>query len=122
MLKQFTIDEAYICDVPVRIEYSLIEDYSNPTDEDLINILKGYHKAVAHTVKDHDEFTKLRNQLAQLGYIQISRNCWNGDKVLKSFKLNEWTLNKGHRFPCAAAMKINIQCAKKFGKKSISNL
>jgi hypothetical protein len=121
-LKQFLIDEAYICDVIVRTEYDLIKDRNNPTNEDLIKILKGWDKSTSTSSKDHDEFTKLRNQLGELGYISIEQGHWNGDRVLKSFKLNEWTMRKGHKFPCAAALKNSITCARKFNWKSISSL
>lgn len=122
MLKEFFIDESYICDVTIRKEYDYIKDRNNITNEDLIKIIKGCDKAVTIGNKDHDEFTKLRNQLEEEGYIKTVRNCWNGDSILKSFKLNGWTMRKGHRFPCAAAMKVSITCARKYKWKSISRL
>ena len=119
---KFEIDEAYICDVTVRTEHDLIKDRNNPTDEELIKILKGWDKSVSIGNKDHDEFTKLRNQLEELGYIETERSWWNGDRVLKPFMLNEWKFKKGHKFPCAAAMRGSIDSARKFGWKSISSL
>ena len=119
---KFEIDEAYICDVIVHTEYDLIKDRSNPTDEELIKILKGWDKSVSFSNKDHDEFTKLRNQLEELGYIKTERGWWNGDRVLKPFQLNEWKFRKGQQFPSAAAMRNSIDCARKLGWKSISNL
>ena len=122
MLKQFTIDESYITDVTVRTEHDFIKDRNNPTHDDLITILKGHDKGTSISTKDHDEFTKLRNLLDQEGYIKCARGWWNGDRVLKSFKLNEWTFRKGNKFLCAAAMKISIECARKYGWKTISSL
>jgi len=122
MLKQFTIDESYITDVSVRIEHDFIKDRNNPTHDDLIKILKGYDKSVSISNKDHDEFTKLRDQLESEGYIETQRGWWNGDRVLKSFKLNEWTFRKGHKFCCAAAMKGSIEYARKYKRKTISSL
>lgn len=122
MLKQFTIDESFICDVTVRTEYDFVKDRNNPTHDDIIKILKGYTKSYSISNKDHDEFTKLREELGSLGYIEIQRGWWNGDRVLKSFKLNEWTFRKGHKFYSASAMKNSINCARKFGWKSISSL
>ena len=122
MLKQFTIDESFICDVIVRTEHDFIKDRNNPTHDDLIKILKGYDKAVSISNKDHDEFTKLCDQLEELGYIETERRWWNGDRVLKSFKINEWTFRKGHKFPCASALNNSIQCARKYKWKSISSL
>jgi len=122
MLKQFTIDEQFICDVTVRTEFDLVKDRNNPTYDDLIKVLKGWDKMVSTGNKDHDEFTKLREELDRLGYIKIERGWWNGDRVLKSFKLNEWTFRKGYKFPSAAAMNNSIHCARKFGWKNISSL
>ena len=122
MLKQFNIDENYITEVIVKTEIDFIKDRDNPTHEDLIKILKGYDKSVSTGSKDHDEFTKLRNQLESEGYIKCQRGWYNGDRVLKSFKLNEWTFKKNHKFLCAAALKSSIACAREFGWKSISSL
>jgi hypothetical protein len=121
-MKHFTIDEQYITDVTVRIEHDFIKDRDNPTPEDIFKVLKGYDKSVSISNKDHDEFAKLRDQLESEGYIQCQRGWWNGDRVLKPFKLNEWTFKKTHKFPCASAMKNSIMCARKFGWKNISNL
>jgi hypothetical protein len=122
MLTQFFIDESFITDVTVKTEHDFLKDRSNPTNEDLIKILKGWDKSISISNKDHDEFTRLRDQLENLGYINTVRNCWNGDRVVKSFKLNEWTFRKGHRFPCATAMKVSIDCARKYKWKTISSL
>ena len=120
MLKQFTMEDSYICSVQVRTEYDYVKDRNNPTDEELIKILKGQDRAYSVGSKDHDEFTKLREQLGELGYISIERGWWNGDRVLKSFKLNEWTFRKGHKFPCAGALRVSIDGARKSGRRSIS--
>ena len=118
---KFQIDDAYICDVTVRTEHDFIKDRNNPTEEELIKILKGWDKSVSIGNKDHDEFTKLRNQLEELGYIKTERSWWNGDRVLKPFQLNEWKFRKGQQFPSAAAMRSSIDCARKHGWKTISN-
>ena len=67
-MNKFEIDEQYICDVMVRHEYDFIKDRNNPTHDDLIKILKGWDKSYSISSKDHDEFTKLRNQLEAEGY------------------------------------------------------
>jgi hypothetical protein len=118
-LAKFTIDEQYLCDVTVRTEHDFIKDRKNPTEEDLIKILKGYDKSVSISNKDHDEFTKLREELGRLGYIEIQRMWWNGDRVLKPFMLNEWKFRKGQKFSCAAAMKVSIDFARKRGHKTL---
>jgi hypothetical protein len=121
-VKQFFIDEEYITDIMVHAELDFIKDRNNPTHEDLINILKGYDKGYSTYSKDHDEFTKLRNQLESEGYIKCERGWWNGDRVLKPFYLNGWKFKKNHKFPCASALKSSISCAREYGWKSISNL
>ena len=113
MLKEFFIDEQYITDVTVRTETSLLSNPENPTHEDLIKIIKGHDKMVSISNKDHDEFTKLRNTLEEQGYIKTERGWWNGDRVIKGFKLNGFPLKKGERFYCAAAMKGSFSLAKK---------
>jgi hypothetical protein len=121
-MKEFTIPEEYITEVVVRTEHDFIKDRKNPTYEDLIKILRGYDIGVSISNEDHDEFAKLRDQLESEGYIECQRGWWNGDRVLKPFKLNEWKFKKNHKFPCAAAMKASIECARKYGWKSISHL
>jgi hypothetical protein len=69
---------------------------------------------------DHPEFTKLREQLGAEGYILIERSWWNGDRVLKPFTLNGWKFKEGNQFPCASALAVSIECAKKYGWKQLS--
>jgi len=122
MLKQFFIDETFICDVSTVTITCLLENPDNPTPDDIIRILKGHDKIVSTSSGDHEQFAQLRDQLEQQGYIETQRQWWNGDRVIKSFKLNEWTFRRGHKCPCAAAMSSSINCARKYGWKSISHL
>jgi len=122
-LKQFTIDESFIKDVSVRQSWSMYQG-KNPDDltpNDLMKILKGEDILTSHSTQDHPMFTELREQLGREGYISIQRGWWNGDRVLKGFKLNEWTFRKGDQFSSATAMKNSILCARQHGWKSISN-
>lgn len=118
--KNFEIDEAYLTDVNVRKVHDHVKDRANPTPDELIMILKGRDQSVSIYNTDHEEFTKLREELGRLGYIKIQRGWWNGDRVLKSFKLNGWVFKKGHKFPCASALGVNIRCAREHGWPSIS--
>jgi hypothetical protein len=120
MLKNFEIDEQFLTDVTVKTEFTHLENPKDPTDDDLIKILKDHHSVVSIGSKDHDEFAVLRTRLEELGYIEIEHRWWNGDRVLKSFKLNGWTMRKGSQFPCATALGNSIRCAKKFGWKSLA--
>jgi hypothetical protein len=121
MLKNFEIDEQYFCDDNVPIYRENLENRDNPTPEDMIKILKGEDRTlVGYSNRDHPVFAELRDRLERLGYIKTVRNSWNGDRVIKSFKLNGWTFRQEHRFPCAAALGISIRCAQKQGWTSIS--
>lgn len=114
-LREFEIDEAYLTDVTVRQEV-------RREVKDKHDLIKAIKDPIAWSMvgsKDHDEFTKLRNHLEEIGYIETQRNCVNGDMVLKSFKLNGWALKKGRKFPSACALGNSIQCAKKFGWKNL---
>ena len=112
MLREFFIDEQYITDVVIKTETSLLDNPDNPTHEDLIKILMGHDKMTSVSSKDHPEFAKLRDELERLGYIITQRGWWNGDRVIKGFKLNGYPLKKGERFYCAAAMKGSFKMAK----------
>jgi len=113
-LREFIIDEQYLTDVPERKEISWLTGNSA---EDLVKILKGRDKSVMIGHKDHPEFTKLREELGKLGYIRIERGWWNGDRVLKSFKLNGFIFRKNLGFSCAIAMKGGFEIARKYGSK-----
>jgi hypothetical protein len=121
-LRQFTIDESFICDQHIRETYSVYagKDPSELTQEQIMRILKGEDIMTSYYTQDHPMFTELREQLGREGYISIQRGWWNGDRVLKGFKLNEWTFRKGDQFSSATAMQNSIACARKFGWKSIS--
>jgi hypothetical protein len=119
----FTIDESFITDVHVSKQWGMYDHIhvDDLTPEQLFTILKGEDRYGTSTSIDHPEFTKLRNELEEKGYIRTQRNWWNGDTVLKSFTLNGWKFKKNHRFPCAGAMRISIKCARAHGWKSISS-
>lgn len=113
--KEFYIDEAYLCSVPVNIVYSR----PIKTNQDLIDTLKNPIIIKSFSTIDHPEFTKLREQLGADGYIEIERGWWNGDRVLKQFRLNGFLFRKNSKFPCAEAMRVSIKVAKKHGYKTI---
>jgi hypothetical protein len=123
-LKQFTIDESFICDQHIKESYSVYagKNPSELTQNDLMRILKGEDMITSYYTQDHPMFTELREQLEREGYISIQRGWWNGDRVLKSFKLNEWTFRKGQKFSSAPAMRNSISCARQHGWKSISTI
>jgi hypothetical protein len=107
----FTIDEQFLTDVPDIKITSLLEDPENPTNEDLIKILKNRHRMISTGSNDHSEFAKLRVQLGKDGFINIEYSWWNGDYVLKPFTLNGVQFKKDDKFVCAAAMKGHLKFA-----------
>ena len=120
MLKNFKIDEQHLCDESVKVYKEHLENRANPTAEDMIKILKGTDRSmISMSTQDHPVFADLRNQLEIMGYITVVRNSWNGDRVIRGFKLNGWTFSKGQKFPCASALGNSIRCAKKFGWKRL---
>lgn len=115
-MREFYIDEAYLIDVSVRHETRReIND-----KHDLIKAIKQPYAMVSISSKDHDKFTKLREHLGEQGYIAIERGWWNGDRVLKQFRLNGFLFRKGKQFPCAAAMGIFIKVARKYNRKTLA--
>jgi hypothetical protein len=87
---EYTLPIEYFSDIPIG--YSWIAEYTGAKCSDIKHI-------------DHPGFTRLRDELENKGYIKTERNCWNGDTVLKAFRLNDHWFEEGDTFPCAAAMK-----------------
>lgn len=101
----FTIDPAYLTSVSIREEWnSYTKNGRVPTAEELVLIIQGKGKCSITSSEDHPEFTKLREQLGELGYIKIERGWWNGDRVLKPFTLNGRKFKVDDKFSCGAAM------------------
>ena len=101
----FTIDPAYLCSVSIREEYNqYTRNGREPTAEELLLILQGKGNYIIGSSIDHPEFTRLREQLGEQGYIKIERGWWNGDSVLKPFTLNGLKFKPGEQFSCAGAM------------------
>ena len=116
-LREFYIDEAYLCSVTTYKEWSIYtQDGREPTPEELIKVMKGEGKCSIMGHEDHPEFTKLREELGRLGYIDIERGWINGDTVRKSFKLNGYIARKGLKFTCATAMGCHFSFLRKFPK------
>ena len=112
----FTIDESYLTEIIDRKVYSFLNNPENPTKEDLVKILKNHHQMVSIGSKDHPEFTRLREQLEKAGYIKIERGWWNGDSVLKPFKLNNFKFKKGDKFMCASALGSYLKFIREYKK------
>ena len=116
-LREFYIDEAYLCSVTTYKEWSIYtQDGREPTPEELVKMLKGEGKCSMTGHEDHPEFDKLREELGRLGYIDIERSWINGDTVRKSFKLNGYIARKGWKFTCAVAMGSHFNFLRKYPK------
>ena len=110
MVKKFTIDEEYICDIVITKVHSNLENYENPTPNDLITILKDEHRTtttISH--KDHPMYAALRDQLEAEGYIKCERSWWNGDRVLEPFYLNDVFFTTGDKFLSGIAMNVHMK-------------
>lgn len=111
----FTIDPAYLTSVSIREEWNeYTKNGREPTAEELLLILQGKGKVTLGRSEDHPEFTKLREHLGELGYIEIQRGWWNGDRVLKPFTLNGLKFKVGDQFSCAGAMGTHFAVRAKY--------
>lgn len=110
-VKNFELDESRICDVTIRKEWSIYQNIPRTelTNEQLIKMIKGEDRCVSTHSEDHPEFASLRNTLEEQGYIRCERGWWNGDRVLKTFKLNGVLFRRDNKFPSGAAMKHHLE-------------
>jgi hypothetical protein len=77
----------------------------------------GSYGTIAKDV-DHPAFAALRKHLSDNGYIQIpDYPCWNGDRVIKSFYLNDVFFREGEKFVCGSAMSGHLKFRKMYGKE-----
>jgi len=101
----FTIDPEYLTDVTIREEWNTYTRNGRvPTAEEVLLILQGKGNVIVTASTDHPEFTRLREQLGEQGYIKIERGWINGDRVTKPFTLNGLKFKVGEQFSCAGAM------------------
>jgi hypothetical protein len=109
-MREFSILEEYLTNVSdnyVKYKYDTTKEL---THEQLVEILvNGNIAYTSRGSKDHPKFTELRELLEKEGYIKVERSWSNGDRVLKSFKLNEKMFKKNQQFPCAAALKWQLK-------------
>jgi hypothetical protein len=113
-LKEFYLDESLAWNVTLHQKWNSYLNKEVVTDEDLIEVIKGHGDCSTISSDDSPEFKILRNQLEELGYIKCQRNWWNGDRVVKSFKLNGNRFKKGEQFSCGAALKFHLEFVRKY--------
>jgi hypothetical protein len=109
-MREFFIPEEYLTDVSnnhIKYKYDTTKEL---THEQLVDILvNGNIQYRSFGTKDHPEFTKLRDELKSLGYINVCTYSSNGDSVLKPFKLNGKRFKKNETFYCACALKSHLK-------------
>jgi len=105
----FEIDLEYVTDVAVTQTYYRHANKSMLTNEELIEVIRNPVSSSIYSTEDHPEFARLRDQLEAQGYIRCERSWSNGDRVLKSFSLNDVPFEPGEQFCCAAAMKYHLE-------------
>lgn len=98
---EFTLDEAFLTDVP--LSYKEINE---------TGLSHGWHSHI-----DHPSFDHLRKMLSSRGYIRIETTYWNGDRVLKTFRLNGKWFDPGDKFPCASAMGVMLRVDRKLAEQ-----
>ncbi len=121
-MKSFEIDPAHLCSVIVQKEYNLYSGKKQLTEEETVNVLLGKNRIFSTHYEDHPSFASLRKQLGNEGLISVVTNYWNGDVVLKPFYLNGALFKKGDRFPCASAIKYNIDSKRNQGKTRLTTI
>lgn len=111
---------------PIK-QFRLKKEYFSSVNESKYIRLKNLDGEIiaegdSFATKDHPEFTKLRSKLSKLGYISIEDLFWNGDKVLKPFKLNKLDFEKGEQFPCASALSTRMFAEKMMATKKLEKI
>jgi hypothetical protein len=107
-MKNFYLDTAHFESVTIHRKWNIYAERKNPTADDIVSILQGKGDCSTIHNEDHPEFAKLRNQLEKEGFIHTQRTWSNGDSVLKPFYLNGAKFKLHDKFPCAAAMKYEV--------------
>lgn len=93
LIQSFDIKEEYMTDLPVT--YSWTSESGKPCS------------ILSHA--SHPAFEALRIRLERDGFIKVERGWHNGDRVIRSFKLNGVMLYPGDRFSCPYPLKVDLQ-------------
>ncbi len=111
IMEEFSIDPAYLTEVSDHREWGAYDHI--PTDqltaEQFVKILKGLDRCSSTSNLDHPEFAALRDRLEAEGFIECQRQWWNGDRVLRPFRLNGAEFEPGEQFPCGVAMRLHLK-------------
>jgi len=104
----FDIDPASFVSLTITKNYYRYQEKTDLTAQETMELIKNPIVGCSTSSIDHPDFDALRNMLEELGYIQTQRSWWNGDRVLKPFRLNTVKFIVNEQFCCACAMKWNI--------------
>jgi len=115
-LKDFYLDESLEWHVSTHRKWNSYLSKETVTNEDLIEVIKGHGECSSTGSDDGPEFKALRNQLEAEGYIHCQRSWWNGDRVLKPFRLNGLKFTKGEQFSSGAALRFHMEFLQKKNK------
>lgn len=107
---KFYLDKQYFTSVNIRSTHCITQR-TDETESDFLFRKLSTDNVVAQSYSsiDHPEFTKLREQLGNLKYIEIQRGWWNGDRVIKPFTLNNKKFKTGDKFCCACALSFYME-------------
>jgi hypothetical protein len=108
---EFEIDPAYFSEVIDRREWGAY-DHIPPeelTAEQVMKILRGLDRCSSTGSRDHPEFAALRDRLEAEGFIECQRQLWNGDRVLRPFRLNGARFKRGEQFACGVAIRWDVE-------------
>lgn len=109
-MKEFTIAEEFMTSVATRETWNTYtRGGREPTPAELLLLLEGKGVYSMTGTADHPEFAKLRDKLEAGKFIRTCRNSWNGDYVIKSFKLNDRIFKANDRFLCGSAIKSDFK-------------
>jgi hypothetical protein len=113
IMNRFYIDLAYATSVTIVTEHHIKQTPNESEADFLVRKLATKESPVRSiSSEDHPEFSKLREQLGRERYIDITRNCWNADVVIKSFYLNDILFKKRSRFLCGSAILYDLKNGK----------
>jgi len=112
-LKDFYLDETLEWHITTHREWNSYLSKETVTDEDLVEVIKGHGGCSITGSDDGPEFKALRNQLEEMGYIKCERNWWNGDRVIRTFRLNGLRFKKDTQFSSGAALKFHLEFLRK---------
>lgn len=98
MLPEFNIPIEQLRGVIIAYEVNEIAEKRTQTPKDTLDIISGKGRITKYRDVDSFEFSKLRNQLAEQGFIKKVDTHTDADRVLQPFILNGVTFKKGNKF------------------------